>query len=187
MLNNILALILGVFFGLSLQKAGLTKYHKIVNVFRFTDMAVLKFMMTALIVSMTGLYTLKWMGVITFPGVPATYIAGNVIGGLIFGVGMAFSGYCPGTCVAGSGEGKLDYLIPGLLGFTTGAAIYGLIYPQVFPKISAIANYGAAIIPDLWNLNAALVILFFASFSLLLFYLIDRARMQRRDKLTMNN
>ncbi len=187
MLNNILALILGVFFGLSLQKAGLTKYHKIVNVFRFTDMAVLKFMMTALIVSMTGLYTLKWMGVITFPGVPATYIAGNVIGGLIFGVGMAFSGYCPGTCVAGSGEGKLDYLIPGLLGFTTGAAIYGLIYPQVFPKISAIANFGAAIIPDLWNLNAALVILFFASFSLLLFYLIDRARMQRQDKLTMNN
>jgi uncharacterized membrane protein YedE/YeeE len=93
MLNYILALILGVFFGLSLQKAGLTKYHKIVNVFRFTDLAVLKFMMTALIVSMTGLYSLKWMGVITFPAVPATYIAGNVIGGLIFGIGMAFSGY----------------------------------------------------------------------------------------------
>lgn len=93
MTNYILALILGLFFGLSLQKAGLTKYHKIVNVFRFTDFAVLKFMMTALIVSMTGLYTLKWMGVITFPSVPATYIAGNVIGGLVFGVGMAFSGY----------------------------------------------------------------------------------------------
>lgn len=93
MTNYILALILGVFFGLSLQKAGLTKYHKIVNVFRFTDFAVLKFMMTALIVSMTGLYTLKWMGIITFPAAPATYIAGNVLGGLIFGVGMAFTGY----------------------------------------------------------------------------------------------
>ncbi len=93
MTNYMIALILGLFFGLSLQKAGLTKYHKIVNVFRFTDLAVLKFMMTALIVSMTGLYTLKWMGLITFPSVPATYIAGNVIGGLIFGVGMAFSGY----------------------------------------------------------------------------------------------
>ena len=93
MTNYIIALVLGLFFGLSLQKSGLTKYHKIVNVFRFTDMAVLKFMMTGLIVSMTGLYTLKWMGVITFPSVPATYIAGNVIGGLIFGVGMAFSGF----------------------------------------------------------------------------------------------
>ncbi len=93
MINYVLALILGVFFGLTLQKAGLTKYHKIVNVFRFTDLAVLKFMMTALIVAMTGLYSLKWMGAITFPSVPATYVAGNVIGGLIFGIGMAFSGY----------------------------------------------------------------------------------------------
>ena len=93
MTNTLIALVLGLFFGLSLQKTGLTKYHKIVNVFRFTDFAVLKFMMTTLIVSMAGLYTLKWMGLITFPGVPATYIAGNVIGGLIFGVGMAFTGY----------------------------------------------------------------------------------------------
>ncbi len=93
MLNYFLALVLGLFFGLSLQKAGLTKYHKIVNVFRFTDFAVLKFMMTTLIVSMTGLYTLKWMGVITLPAAPATYIVGNIIGGLIFGTGMAFSGY----------------------------------------------------------------------------------------------
>ena len=93
MTNYILALFLGVFFGFSLNKAGLTKYHKIVNVFRFTDMAVLKFMMTALIVSMTGLYVLRSLGLITFPNVPATYIVGNVIGGLIFGVGMALTGY----------------------------------------------------------------------------------------------
>ena len=93
MTNYILALILGVFFGLSLQKSGLTKYNKIVNVFRLTDFAVLKFMMTALIVSMTGLYSLKWMDVIAFPNVPATYVAGNLIGGLIFGFGMAISGY----------------------------------------------------------------------------------------------
>ncbi len=84
---------LGLFFGLSLNKAGLTKYHKIVNVFRFTDMAVLKFMLTALIVSMTGLYVLRGLGWLTFPNVPATYIVGNVVGGLIFGVGMALTGY----------------------------------------------------------------------------------------------
>ena len=93
MTNYILALFLGVFFGFSLNKAGLTKYHKIVNVFRFTDMAVLQFMMTALVVSMTGLYGLRGLGLITFPNVPATYIVGNVVGGLIFGVGMALTGY----------------------------------------------------------------------------------------------
>lgn len=93
MLNYILALILGVFFGLTLQKAGLTRYHKIVNVFRLTDLAVLKFMMTALVVSMSGLYALRGLGWITFPNIPATYIAGNLIGGLVFGIGMALSGY----------------------------------------------------------------------------------------------
>ena len=93
MLNYIIALVLGVFFGFSLNKAGLTKYHKIVNVFRLTDLAVLKFMMTALVVAMSGLYFLRWVGFITFPAVPTTYIAGNLVGGLIFGVGMALSGY----------------------------------------------------------------------------------------------
>ena len=93
MTNYILALVLGAAFGFSLNKAGLTKYHKIVNVFRLTDLAVLKFMMTALAVSMVGLYGLRGLGLIQFPGVPETYIAGNLIGGLIFGIGMSLTGY----------------------------------------------------------------------------------------------
>ena len=64
-----------------------------VNQFRFTDMTVLKFMMTAIVVAMTGLYIFRGLGWITFPTVPATYIVGNLIGGLIFGVGMALTGY----------------------------------------------------------------------------------------------
>jgi uncharacterized protein len=182
MSTYIIALFLGVFFGFSLNKAGLTKYHKIVNVFRLTDMAVLKFMMTALVVSMSGLYLLRGLGLVTFPNVPATYVVGNLVGGLIFGVGMALSGYCPGTCAAGSGEGKLDYLIPGLLGFLVGAAIYGLTYQQIFPAISAIANVGNVVIPDLWNLSPYLTVVFFALMAMFLFYLIDRVGLQRKNK-----
>jgi uncharacterized membrane protein YedE/YeeE len=92
-LNLVVALVLGVLFGFSLNKAGLTRYHKIVNVFRFTDLSVLKFMMTALVVAMIGLYGLRAVGAITFPNIPATYVVGNVVGGLIFGVGMALAGY----------------------------------------------------------------------------------------------
>ena len=93
MTNYIVALFLGGFFGFSLNKAGLTKYNKIVNVFRFTDMAVLQFMMTALVVAMSGLFALRGLGLVTFPSIPATYIVGNVLGGLIFGIGMALTGY----------------------------------------------------------------------------------------------
>lgn len=182
MSNLIIALIVGVFFGISLNKAGLTKYHKIVNIYRFTDMTVLKFMMTALVVAMAGLYALRGLGLITFPNIPATYVVGNLVGGIVFGVGMALSGYCPGTAAAGAGEGKLDYLVPGLLGFFVGAVIYGLTYQQVFPAISALANFGNTTMPDLWNISPFLTILAFALMSLLLFYLIERVGWQRKER-----
>ena len=93
MVTSIVALVLGVGFGFSLNKVGLTNYHKVANQFRFTDMTVLKFMMTAIVVAMTGLYIFRGLGWITFPTVPATYIVGNLLGGLLFGVGMALTGY----------------------------------------------------------------------------------------------
>ena len=71
-------------------------------------------------------------------------------------------------------------MIPGLLGFLTGAVIYGLTYQQVFPQISALANYGSTVIPDLWNLNPYLVVLLFGLISVLLFYLIERAGLHRK-------
>lgn len=37
--------------------------------------------------------------------------------------------------------------------------------------------------PELWHVSAALTIGFFTLLSLLLFYLIDRNHMQRKDKL----
>lgn len=182
MTQFLFAIVLGIFFGFALNKAGLTRYSKIVNQFRLTDMAVLKFMMTALVVTMLGVYPLRMLGVIEFPTVPSTYIVGNLLGGLIFGVGMALAGFCPGTAVAGAGEGKIDYLVPGLLGFLTGAAIFGLVYDQVFPPIAKLLNYGATVIPDLWNVNAILVVFVFALMALILFYLIDRMGMQRKQK-----
>jgi uncharacterized protein len=92
-MNFVIAGFIGLFFGFSLNKAGLTKYNKVVNQFRFTDMAVLKFMMTALVVAMIGLYGLRGLGLVKFPTVPATYIVGNLAGGLLFGIGMALTGY----------------------------------------------------------------------------------------------
>jgi hypothetical protein len=69
------------------------------------------------------------------------------------------------------------------LGFLTGAVIYGLTYQQVFPTISAVANYGATIIPDLWNVSPFLFITLFTLISVFLFYLIERAGLQRKDNL----
>jgi uncharacterized membrane protein YedE/YeeE len=178
----VIALFLGILFGFALNKAGLTRYSKIVNQFRFKDMTVLKFMMTALVVTMLGVYPLRALGVITFPAVPETYIVGNIVGGLVFGVGMAAAGFCPGTAVAGAGEGKLDYLIPGMLGFLTGAVLFGLTYSSIMPQIKKIANVGPVVIPDLWNINSILAVVVFALMALGLFYAIDRMGLHRGEK-----
>jgi uncharacterized protein len=74
-------------------------------------------------------------------------------------------------------------LIPGFLGFLTGAVLFGLTYQQVFPPIEKLAKVGNVVIPDLWSLSPFLVVLFFGLFAILLFYLIDRAGMQRKNKL----
>ena len=71
-------------------------------------------------------------------------------------------------------------MIPGFLGFLTGAALFGLTYDKVFPPIEKLAKVGNVVIPDLWNLSPFLVVLFFVLLSVFLFYLIDRAGMQRK-------
>ncbi len=89
----LLALALGFVFGWVLDKGGLNRYYKIANVFRFTDLTVLRFMMMGMAVGMVGIYTLKYFGLVDLTAVSATVLAGNLIGGAIFGVGMSLSGF----------------------------------------------------------------------------------------------
>ncbi len=86
-------IIVGFGFGFALQKAGLTYYQNIVNVFRFTNLTVIKFMMTALAVAMIGTFGLHAADIIALPAIATTYVAGNLVGGLVFGVGMAVAGF----------------------------------------------------------------------------------------------
>jgi hypothetical protein len=177
----VLPLSLGVLFGFALNRGGLTQYRKIIGVFRFTDLTVIKFMLTALITAGIGLYALKAFGWISLPPAPATYIAGNLGGGLIFGVGMALAGFCPGTVAAGAGEGKLDYLAAGGLGLITGALLYGLTYQQVFPPIRALANLGNVMLPEVIHANPILVMLAFTLVVLLLFYLLENGWTRKKQ------
>jgi uncharacterized membrane protein YedE/YeeE len=177
------ALIIGIFFGFILQKVGFTRYSKIVNVYRFTDLGVLKFMLTAIVVGSVGIYLLRDLGLADLTGSTPTYLLGNFVGALLFGAGMALAGFCPGTCLAGIGRGNLDYLIPGLIGFLVGAILFGATYTQVFPVLSGVANYGATYLGDMFNVNHWLLIAFFAVFSAYLFYVLNKTGEPRADQL----
>lgn len=163
-------LVLGAAFGWLLQRAGLSRYERIVGIYRFRDLAVLKFLLSALVTAAVGVHALQVLGLAAAVPVPVTYAWGNLAGGVVFGVGMALSGFCPGTVAAGAGEGRLDYLVPGALGLFTGAVVYGLAYERIMPALSRLARLGEATIPGALHVEPWLVILIFAEVVTVVFY-----------------
>jgi hypothetical protein len=109
-----------------------------------------------------------------------------VIGGLIFGVGMAWAGFCPGTCIAGAARGQLDYLIPGLLGLLTGGLVYGLLYPtDLIKSLLTLGRFDQpyAYLPDLLGVNPILLMLVFVQAVIIFVYVLARLNLRRRDAL----
>lgn len=169
-------LLIGFCFGWLLQRAGLSRYDRIVNVYRLRDWTVVQFMLSALIV---GALTLQLFKALHLGGdypLPSTYVVGVLVGGVIFGVGMALSGFCPGTVAAGAGEGRLDYLVPGVLGLYVGAVVFGWIYPAMMPRVTRLANLGPVTLPDALGLDPWLALLLVWEVALLVFYAIERGR-----------
>jgi len=167
------ALGIGFCFGWLLQKAGLARYDRVVNVYRFRDFAVLKFLLSALVVGAIGIQGSIALGFTISVPVPATFLAGNFAGGLVFGVGMAVSGFCPGTIAAGIGEGRLDYLIPGSLGLVLGALTFGALYARLFP-ILARTVYAGATIPEWCGVDPWLIVVLLAELAGIACYIAER-------------
>ncbi len=120
----------GLVFGFLLQRAHVTRYGVILGQFLFTDFTVLKVMLTAIVVGAVGVWGMLQMGMIEGLHVKNAALVGNVLGGLIFGVGMAILGYCPGTGVAAIGDGS-RHAVAGFLGMIFGAGIYAEFYPLI--------------------------------------------------------
>ncbi len=179
-------LLVGFAFGWVLQKGRLGRYETIVNVFRFTDLTVVKFLVTGLLVAVLGIQSLSALGIAEDLPVPQTFVLGNVVGGVVFGAGMALAGFCPGTVAAGAGEGRLDYLVAGSLGLTTGALIFGALYPAFFPRLVSITNIGTVTLPRVTGLDPWLLVVLFWEVGLMLFYVLERGwrRASGRDGAT---
>lgn len=131
----------GLVFGFLLQKGGVTKFNVIVGQFLLEDFTVLKVMLTAVVVGGVGIYGMLQVGMIEGLHVKAAHLVGNALGGLIFGVGMAVLGYCPGTGVAAIGDGGRDAMA-GVAGMLFGAAVYAEVYPWANARILGLAQLG---------------------------------------------
>lgn len=170
----ILGFIFGIVFGFLLQKGGVTKYDVIVGQLLLTDFTVLKIILTAVIVGMPGIYLMKRFGwVELYP--KSGSIGMNVIGGLIFGIGFALLGYCPGTIAGAIGNGYLDATIGGLVGIWLGTGIFAALYPRLYNGILKLGDYGDISLPKIFKANEWVVIFAVEVLILILLMWLERA------------
>ncbi len=142
-----LGLVTGVVFGILLQKGGVAKFRFIVGQFTLRDWTVVKIMGTAVVVGAIGVYALLALDLVSLHIKPLAW-GGIVAGGILFGVGMAVFGYCPGTSVAACGEGRRDAMV-GVLGMFFGAGAYILFYSSLRPLIEGFGDAGKVTLPQL--------------------------------------
>jgi uncharacterized membrane protein YedE/YeeE len=166
----LLGLTTGFLFGFLLQKGRVAKFGVIVGQFLLRDWTVLQVMLTAVVVGSVGVYAMAEAGVVALHVKPAL-LGGVLLGGVLFGVGMALLGYCPGTSVAACGEGRRDAMV-GVLGMLLGAGVYVAAYPALQPIMHAWGDWGKVTLPEVtgtspWFWIAALTIAAVVAFVLI--------------------
>ena len=170
--TNLTGLLTGIFFGMLLQRARVARYDKQINVLLFKDMTVVKFMLSAIVVGMAGIYALNDMGIVKFSLKPAI-LGGVISGGLVFGAGWGLVGYCPATSMAALGEGRIDAFW-GIAGMVLGAGIFAHIYPLLKRTILTWGDLGKITVPQVLHVNHWIVIAAMAAGVCLLFALFEK-------------
>ena len=171
-MDLILGLITGFLFGFFLQKGQVLRYEKQLGFLRLKDMTIIKFMLSAIITGMIGIYLFKDIGVIDL-SLKATQIMAQIIGGLLFGIGWAIFGYCPGTAIGALGEGRF-HAIWGVFGMLFGAAVYAEIYPALKSNLLRYGDFGKITLPGILGINYWFIILILSVLAIIFFRYIEK-------------
>ena len=166
-MEQAIGLVTGLLFGFLLQKGEVLRFERQISFMLLKDMTIIKFMMTAVLVGMVGIYACHAVGLISL-SIKATNLAAIVVGGLLFGIGWAIAGYCPGTSVGALAEGRVHALWA-ILGMLTGAASYAEAYPLMKQTLLTWGNFGKITLPQVLGLSPWVIIVPFILVSLGLF------------------
>ncbi|WAI00455.1 YeeE/YedE thiosulfate transporter family protein [Methanogenium organophilum] len=156
--QRILGFVLGLGFGVCLYAGGVTEYDVILGQLLLTDFTVVKVMLTAVVVGMVGVYAMKSRGMVELHPKPGS-VGSTVVGGIIFGMGFAVLGYCPGTVAGAVGRGALDALAGGVTGILVGAGIFAAAYPALDETVLSKGVFRSMTIPDALRVNPWYVII----------------------------
>jgi uncharacterized protein len=124
--------LLGTIFGFVLSRSGAADYDYIQGMFLFERFQLYGIIGSAVALTAPGIWLIKRRGR-TLLGSPVAIELkalhrGNVLGGLLFGVGWSIAGMCPGPILVNIGEGKV-YALGAFAGALAGAGLFGALYP----------------------------------------------------------
>ena len=122
-------MIWGFLFGGILQYARLNRFDTIAGMAVLKDFTVAKTISFAIGLGLLLMQAEIYLGWADYHIKPLI-LTGVVIGGLLFGVGMAILGYCPGTVAVSLGQGNLDALV-GIVGGLCGSLVFAVAYPYM--------------------------------------------------------
>jgi len=168
----VLGLLFGLIFGFLLQKGGVAKYHILLGVLLLEDFTVVKVMMTAIIVGSIGVFSLYGLGLVKLH-VKSTRYAANIIGGLVFGIGFAMIGYCPGTGAAALGQGNWD-AIAGIAGLMLGSYLFAEASGWLDETLLKVGDRGKLMLPEVLGVSLPVFLMIFLPLLIASLFAIDR-------------
>jgi uncharacterized membrane protein YedE/YeeE len=125
--RHFLAMFFGMLLGFVVSSVGFTNYDHVHAMFTFADQRML-FAFAGSVVVISGCFFLMRRRRV-LPNRPIH--KGNIPGGVIFGVGWALTGVCPGVVFSQLGEGRAPALFT-LVGVVAGSVVYRLVHGRFF-------------------------------------------------------
>ncbi|MGV6846060.1 MAG: DUF6691 family protein [Lutibacter sp.] len=128
--------LIGILFGIVMSKAEIISWYRIYEMFKFQSFHMYGIIGSAVLIGMVNMYFFRNKMVKTFEGKPV-YIRPkkkglyrNLLGGILFGLGWALAGACPGPMFVLIGKGVVSILVV-IVGATFGAFCYGLVKDKI--------------------------------------------------------
>lgn len=130
-LHYLTVLAIGVGFGIVLTKSEVISWFRVQQMFRFEDPHMYLVIASAVVTGALSVWLIKRLGLRTIAGQPVEikekpFQKGIIYGGVIFGLGWAITGACPGPIYAQLGSGEWLALVS-FGGALVGAYLYALV------------------------------------------------------------
>ena len=128
-ISNLKYLVVGILFGIVFVKAEIISWFRIQEMFRLQSFHMYGIIGSAVIVGAISVFLIKKFKIKTISGEeikiePKTFNKGQIYGGLLFGIGWAMTGACPGPLYAQVGYGATVVIVV-LLSAIAGTWVYG--------------------------------------------------------------